>query len=362
MRDEVGLVPYNANQAVRPYHGAAAEVRNASSRLSFILEPPIAVFFWTKAHMNCSVVVPVYNSEATLPLLVERLRAVLATVAEAYELILVDDASRDKSWEVISRLSSAHSWVRGVQLARNYGQHNALLCGIREARYAVIVTMDDDLQNPPEEIPALLARIEAGDDVVYGTPRHEQHGLLRDIASRMTKVALQSAMGAATARQVSAFRAFRTQARDAFTDYKNPHVSIDVLLTWGAMRFTAVTVRHDPRAAGESNYTIGKLLTHSLNMMTGFSTAPLRAASLLGFAFSFFGFLLLIYVVTRYVREGTPIPGFPFLASTIAIFSGVQLFALGIIGEYLARIHFRTMDRPPYVVRQHCNTGRLAAG
>jgi undecaprenyl-phosphate 4-deoxy-4-formamido-L-arabinose transferase len=281
---------------------------------------------------------------------VARLARVLEPNRELGELILVNDGSRDRSWEVIQELAGAHSWIRAFNLMRNYGQHNALLCGIRAARYAVIVTLDDDLQTPPEEIPRLLAELEKGCDVVYGTPQHQAHGFLRNMASSITKLALRGAMGATTARQVSAFRVFRTHLRDAFANYSGPYVSIDVLLTWGTRRFSAIPVRNDPRTIGVSNYTVGKLIAHAMNMMTGFSTLPLQIASIIGFLFTFFGFAVLCYVVGRYFLQGGSVPGFPFLASVIAIFSGAQLFALGIIGEYLARMHFRMMDRPSYAI------------
>jgi undecaprenyl-phosphate 4-deoxy-4-formamido-L-arabinose transferase len=267
-------------------------------------------------------------------------------------VILVNDGSRDRSWEKICALSQIYPWVYGLNLMRNYGQHNALLCGIRAAQGEIIVTMDDDLQHPPQEIPKLLSKINEGYDVVYGTPERQQHGLWRDLASSLTKLALQSAMGAEAAREVSAFRAFRTHLREAFAAYQNPYVSIDVLLTWSTTRFAAVSVQHQPRLIGRSNYTFRKLMRHALNMITGYSILPLRFASLLGFGFALFGVLVLIYVVGRYLIQGGSVPGFPFLASTIAIFSGVQLFALGIIGEYLARMHFRLMDRPTYVIRE----------
>jgi undecaprenyl-phosphate 4-deoxy-4-formamido-L-arabinose transferase len=237
-------------------------------------------------------------------------------------------------------------------MSRNYGQHNALLSGIRAARYGVIVTLDDDLQNPPEEIAKLIARLDETTDVVYGTPQEEQHGFLRDQGSRITKLALQSAMGAETARNVSAFRAFRTRLREAFATYRGPYVSIDVLLTWGTTRFSHVQVRHEPRMLGASNYTFRKLITHAFNMMTGFSTLPLQIASVIGFLFTLFGLVILVYVLVSFVTNGSVVPGFAFLASIIAIFSGAQLFALGIIGEYLARMHFRTMDRPTYLISQ----------
>jgi glycosyltransferase involved in cell wall biosynthesis len=297
---------------------------------------------------SISFVVPVYRSAATLAELHRRIKTVFEPTARAYELIFIEDCGADGSWSVIETLVRNDPLVRGIRMSRNYGQHNALLCGIRAAQYEVIVTLDDDLQNPPEEIPKLLAKLNEGYDVVYGTPQAEQHGFLRDQASRVTKLALKSAMGIDTARHVSAFRAFRTPVRDAFSAYRSPYVCIDVLLTWGASRFTHLAVRHEPRQLGVSNYTVKKLATHALNMITGFSTLPLRLATFVGFGFTLFGFGILTYVLAVYLIQGDSVPGFPFLASVIAIFSGAQLFALGIIGEYLARMHLRSLDRPAY--------------
>jgi glycosyltransferase involved in cell wall biosynthesis len=301
--------------------------------------------------LSLSVVVPVYNSEASLRALVARLSPVLAALAPEHELILVNDGSRDGSWNVVQELAREHDWIRGIDMLRNYGQHNAILCGIRAAQHAVIVTMDDDLQNPPEEIEKLLAALDRGFDVAYGTPHKERHGFLRDMASQTTKLALQKSMGAETARKVSAFRALRTPLRAAFADYRGPYVSIDVLLTWATSRFTSVEVRHDARAQGASNYTFGKLLSHALNMITGFSVIPLRVASVIGFAFMLLGVAILVYVIWVKLAHDIPVQGYASLASMIAIFSGAQLFSLGIIGEYMARMHFRMMDRPSYAVR-----------
>ena len=300
-----------------------------------------------------SVVVPVYRSAATVHDLVRRLIDTLQAVGEPFEIILVEDASPDGSWHEIQTVADDDVRVRGIQLSRNYGQHNALLCGIRAARFDRIVTLDDDLQNPPEEIPVLLARLDEGTDVVYGTPVAEAHGFMRDLASRITKIALQEAMGAEVARNVSTFRVFRTRLRDAFQSYRGPYVSIDVLLTWGTTRFAHTPVAHEPRRVGESGYTLRRLIAHGLNMATGFSTVPLQLASFIGFAFFVFGLVVLIYVFANYLINGpNNVPGFAFITSMIAIFGGAQLFALGIIGEYLARMHFRAMDRPTYQVRE----------
>ncbi len=307
-----------------------------------------------------SAVVPVFNAEQSLDDLFNELVRVLGSITDVYEIIFVEDCGFDHSWQVIESLCSKNANVKGIRLNRNFGQHNALLCGIREARYEVIVTLDDDLQNPPSEIPKLLDRLDQQTDVVYGTPQKEQHGILRDVASVLTKVALQKGMGVEAARNVSAFRVFKTGLRDGFSQYHGPFVSIDVLLTWSTSRFKAIPVAHDARAIGKSNYTFSKLFNHAFNMLTGFSTVPLQIASLMGFLFTLFGIGILVWVVGRYLFLGGSIPGFPFLASIIAIFSGVQLFALGVFGEYLARIHFRTMDKPTYVIAERANNESIS--
>ena len=299
---------------------------------------------------NCSIVIPVYNSESSLGILIDQLDQDLSTMCKEFEIILVNDGSCDGSWEAINNLVNDHPWVHGINLMRNYGQHNALLCGIRAAKYPITVTMDDDLQHPPSQIRLLLDKLDEGYSVVYGTPINEQHGIWRDLSSQITKLVLQGAMGAQTARKVSAFRVFRTELRNSFASYNGSFVSIDVLLTWGTTNFASIPVQHDPRRIGVSNYSLKKLVTHAINLMTGFSTLPLQFASLSGFFFAFTGMIVLFYVVGRYLIQGGSVQGFPFLASTIAIFSGAQLFALGIIGEYLARMHFRLMDKPSYTV------------
>jgi glycosyltransferase involved in cell wall biosynthesis len=300
--------------------------------------------------LTVSVVIPVYRAERTLRDLYEQLTTAMMRVTPVFEIILVEDCGGDGSWSVIADLAACDGRVRGFRMSRNYGQHNALLCAIRAARYDLIVTMDDDLQHPVTEIPLLLAALGPEVDVVYGAPQQGRHGLLRDLASRLTKFALAGAMGAETASNVSAFRAFRTHLREGFRDYRSPTVSIDVLLSWTTTRFRAIKVRHEPRKFGESGYTVRRLIRHAIDLMTGFSTLPLQIASVAGFGFVLFGLLVLAYVLVSYLIYGSAVPGFAFLASIITIFSGAQLFTLGIFGEYLARMHFRSMDRPVYLI------------
>ena len=298
-----------------------------------------------------SFVIPVFRSAQSLTELLERIKAVARANSWEFEVIFVEDCGGDNSWAAIQGLAIENTNIRGFQMSRNYGQHNALLCGIREAKGDIIITLDDDLQHPPEELPKLVSKLSDEFDLVYGPPEREQHGLLRDLASRITKLTFEGAIGATNARQVSALRAFKTRLRDAFSGYRSPTVNIDVLLTWGATKVTAVRVRHEPRKHGISGYTPRKLIVHALNMMTGFSTLPLRLASLMGFVLSTFGFSVLVYVIVGWLLKGSTAPGFAFLASIIAIFSGAQLLALGIIGEYLARMYSRAMEQPPYIVK-----------
>ena len=301
---------------------------------------------------SISAVIPVYNSEASLEELYARLTAALRGAARDFEIILVDDGSSDCSWDAIAGLALKDKRVRGFRLYRNFGQHNAILCGIRAAAKEAVVTLDDDLQNPPEEIPELVRKLEEGFDVVYGSPASRHHGAMRNASQWIAKVILQRTLGAEIAGSVSPFRAFDAELAKAFAGYGGAFVSVDVLLSWCASRYAVVSVRHDPRKKGASNYTVKKLFNHMFNMMTGFSILPLQLASMVGFIFTLFGMFVLGYVLVRYMINGVVVPGFAFLASIIAIFSGAQMFALGIIGEYLARMYFRSMGRPPFMVRE----------
>lgn len=298
-----------------------------------------------------SVVVPVFNAEATLRDLIAELEPALRSIGRPFEAILVNDGSRDASWDVIRELAASRPWLRGIDLSMNYGQHNALLCGIRDARYDIVVTMDDDLQHRADEIPLLLDELEKGPDVVYGYTETLAHDPLRSAAAALTKLILQQFMGAKAARRVSSFRAFRVRLREGWGRFSGPYVSIDVLLSWSTRRFGAVPTRHRSRERGRSNYTIFKLFDHAMNMFTGFSVLPLRVASLVGFSACAAGLGMLLFVLVRFLLEGREVPGFAFLASAVTIFSGVQLFALGMIGEYLGRMYFRVAGKPTYTVR-----------
>lgn len=306
-----------------------------------------------------SVCVPVFGSTRSLYELCDRVVSALSD--RDVEIVLVDDGSTRQTWGAIEELAE-RSEIVGIRLGRNAGQHAALLAGIRAAKFDTIVTMDDDLQNPPEEIPSLLAILEQRSDidVVYGyAARQAQRGwrragsqILRRILSRLLRID-----GAA---HLSPFRAFRTRLRDGFREEVGPGVSIDALLAWSTDAFASVEVEHTERHEGRSGYTFSSLRRFAVDVITGYSTAPLRFVTLLGLLSSVFGLVVLFFVLGRYLTSGVTVAGFPFLASLIALFSGAQMLSLGIIGEYLGRTHVRVMGRPTYVIAE--SIGRATPG
>lgn len=298
-----------------------------------------------------SIVVPVYNGAASISELTDRVAATFGD-GKAWELIFVVDGSPDHSWSVVEQLVATYPQVVGVELFRNFGQHNALLAGIRLARFDVVVTMDDDLQHRPETIVSLLAALTDSVDLVYGLAIEEEHSVWRNLTSRLAKAAMGASVGGDMARNASAFRAFRTSLRGGFVEVDDPYVSIDVLLSWVTTRYTTAVTPMDLRQVGSSNYTLRGLVRHAVNMVTGYSTKPLRLVTWLGFVLALFGAATLVFVLIRYFLSESDVPGFAFLASLISVLAGAQLFGLGVIGEYLGRMHFRSMQRPPYVIRE----------
>ena len=296
-----------------------------------------------------SIVVPTYKSPTTLTELVERTESLGLS---AFEIIIVDDGNNDATWEQIGLLSQTKKSVVGLRLGRNFGQHSALLAGVRKAKYSQIVTIDDDLQNPPEAIPNLLAKLVNGVDVVYGVSTQVRQNVWRRFTSRTTKAIFAKVLGFESAISISSFRVFRTQLREGFAGELGPHVSLDALLTWSTSRFSTLEVEHHARRVGKSNYSFTKLVRFMLDTATSYSTRPLRLATTIGFITTLFGLLLLVWVVGNAIFVGDSVPGFPFLAASIAVFSGVQLVVLGILGEYLGKIHFRAMNKPTFSVSE----------
>ena len=302
--------------------------------------------------VELSVVVPVYRSESLLPELVRRLEDVLDKFGRRSEIILVSDGSPDGSWKVVKDLQKSHQRIRGISLMRNYGQHAALLAGVHASRGAVIVTMDDDLQTPPEEMPKLLAALDQGYDVVYGIREREQHSGFRNFCSTTAKKLVNRLLGVRVATSITSYKAFRAELREAFEAQRGPVVFIDAILCWGTTKVGTIVVRHEPRPDGFSGYSFSRLALHFANMVTNFSQVPLQIASILGFVVMMFGFLLFLYVLAEFAFRGTPVRGFTFLGAALTLFSGVQLLVLGVMGEYLARMHQRSTGMPAYMIRE----------
>ena len=305
--------------------------------------------------MRLSVVIPCYRSSATLPELVARLHATLGaesgSPASDYEVVLVVDGSPDDT-AAVARGLAAHAKVRCLELRRNYGQHNALLAGVLRARHEVVVTMDDDLQHRPDQIAALVEPLrEESVDLVYGVAQEEEHGFWRSLASRAVKRGL-GASGVPSATDVSAFRAFRRDLAPVFSQVNDPYVSMDVLLSWATTAVRRVVVQMDERTVGTSNYSLRSLVRHTLNMVTGYSTLPLRSVAWLGAFCAALGIGLLAFVLVKFVAGEVTVAGWTTLASMIAIFSGAQMISIAVLGEYVGRLHTRSMQRPTYVVRR----------
>ncbi|OUC97964.1 glycosyltransferase family 2 protein [Streptosporangium minutum] len=301
---------------------------------------------------HVSVVIPCYRSVQTLPALVERLLVVLPTVASMFEVVLVVDGSPDDTWEVAQELADRHETVRALLLARNYGQHNALVAGIRCARYDTVVTMDDDLQHPPEEIPKLLAGLRPDLDIVYAVPYAGTHGFIRNLASRSLKIGLSGRFGEATGQDICAFRAFRSFLRESLDGVAGPHTLIDISFSWATMRVGTVRVNMERRPVGQSNYTVPMLIRHAVHVMVGYSTIPLRLVTYAGLLVGALGAVLLTVFLWNYWWGDSTLKGFTSIASMISLFASAQMVALGIIGEYLGRIHVERMGRPTYIVRE----------
>ena len=305
----------------------------------------------TRPHL--SFVIPVYGSEKVLPELVARLDAVMQTLPEArgnYEVIFVCDCSPDRSWAVIQALAAGHPWVRGILLRMNAGQHNALMAGFAEARGRIVMTMDDDLQHSPSDIPALLAELDGGRDVVYASFRSRQHAAWKVLGSRLNDKVAGYLMKKPAGLYLSPFRAMRAAIVRDILRYRGPYVYVDGLILSMTRNIGTVVVDHHERFAGDSGYSLKKSISLWLKMATNFSIVPLRLTSFAGLILAGVGFVLaVLLVIQKLTLDRMPI-GWSSLIVTILMIGGVQLVALGMLGEYLGRVLLTLNSRPQYVI------------
>ena len=301
-----------------------------------------------------SIVVPVYNSEQTLPLLYERIARVMEGMGASFELVFVEDCGTDRSWQVLQAIAQKDDRVRAIQLLRNYGQASATICGLRHSVGQIVVTLDDDLQNPPEEITVLAGALENDPelDVVIGIPREKQHAFWRRLGSELVNSINSFAIKKDRSLKFSGFRAMRRIVVDRLVELNVPQPAIGVLLCSITPRITNIAVRHDPRSTGRSGYTIAKILGLTLSNFLTFSDFPLRFLAMVGVVGILASLAYGLALVVRFLTGGISVPGWMTLALLLIAMSGFSFFAFGLIGEYLLRILQSAQNTPQYVVRQ----------
>jgi undecaprenyl-phosphate 4-deoxy-4-formamido-L-arabinose transferase len=301
------------------------------------------------AAVDVSIVVPVYGGSAALPELCRRLDATMQGAGLNHEVILVDDRGQTEAWGVISAVAAQHQRVRGLRLGRNFGQHAATICGIAHARGEWIVTMDDDLEHPPESIPALLA---AGDDdhpLVYGVFQKRTHAAYRNLSSELMRRLLKRAFPDLNEDYCS-FRAIHAPLAKQLDRFGLNRPYIDGMLSWLTSSTRSVNVPHEQRQHGESTYTMRKLFSHAANIFITFSYMPLRIATFGGAGLAALSFLYLLYVIYGRLSGSITDPGYASLMSVVLFACGIQLLILGVVGEYVGRLMGATFRRPVYVV------------
>ena len=303
-------------------------------------------------HVEISVIVPVYNSEETLVELTDRLEKSLEEMlnGKSYQLVFINDGSADNSWQVIKELACKNGKITAINLTKNFGQHNALMCGFQHAKGKYVVTIDDDLQNPPEEIKKLYDLIRQKHDVVYGQLDDKKHSKFRNLGSETIQFVFRKTFGVNV--KLASFRIVKKEIIDLILSYEKSFTFIDGIIAWHTKDIGSVPVRHDSRKQGRSGYSLQKLIVLSLNMLTNFSIVPVQFVSMIGIIFSLIGFLFGVFFIIKKLVFGINVMGFASLIVVVTIFSGVQLLSLGMIGEYIGRMHINISNRPQFAIRE----------
>jgi len=309
--------------------------------------------------LQLSVVIPVYRAENSLNELYERLVKVCEDQRLSFEIIFVEDCGGDRSWEMIVKLAECDRRVRGVKLSKNYGQHTALVCGIHQAVGKVLITMDDDLEHPPEKIPKLLAALSNINSLVYAKPINiNRNGIWRETLSKAFQLFSKFLLGFPEQQDWAPFRAFYNQP-GLLKDIPGHINNLDVYLAREFSAYTSIKISYEIRKYGNSGYTIGKLMKHALQTSISTSIRPIRIASTIGTITLLLGAVLMFWVIGSYLYFENTQSGFTFLASAIIIFSGVQLLSLGIIGEYIADIQRKVTFPTNYKMKEYMTAENL---
>jgi len=311
-----------------------------------------------------SVVVPVYNAEASLEELVTRLASVFGELDRTYEVVLVDDASRDQSWSVISRLRASGAPIRAFQFGRNHGQHYALKCGLDHCTGRFAITMDDDLQHPPEEISKLVRAIEGDDaiDVVCGHYHQKAHSAFRNLGAAALHRIDHAIFSTDRRVFLSAFRVMRRSVVDEIRLVRHAQPRIGPIILSITNRIASVPVQHDPRRHGRSGYTLRRLVRDTLSSIMNYSALPLQVVSFVGIGSAALSILLAIYFLVLYFGRGIGVSGFTTIVLLILFTSGAVLFSFGLVGEYLRRIVAQQLMFTQYHVRAELPSLTTSAG
>jgi undecaprenyl-phosphate 4-deoxy-4-formamido-L-arabinose transferase len=300
-----------------------------------------------------SVVIPIYNEQDNLQLLFDRLTNVCDNLQRPYEIILINDGSRDKSYAMLNALQQRRpKEIRVIHFNGNFGQHMAVMAGLEHSRGEVVVTLDADLQNPPEEIPKLLAAIEAGHDSVGGVRALRQDNWFRRYASKLNNKIRFHLTGIKMTDQGSMLRAYRRRVVDLMVSCYERSAFIPALAYTLSSNPTEVVVEHSDRAAGVSKYNLYKLLRLNFDLMTGYSLLPLQLFTMVGMLVSFLSFLFVIYMALRRIFIGPEADGLFTLFAILYFLVGILLMGLGIMGEYIGRIHQNVRSRPKFIIQE----------
>jgi glycosyltransferase involved in cell wall biosynthesis len=282
--------------------------------------------------------VPVYNSEQIVETSVDRTVRYLDTLGISYEIVLVNDASRDRSWNILKTIAGRNSHVTAINLLKNCGQHTAILCGIRHSRGDYVVTMDDDLQNPPEEIGKLIDRISEGYDLVFAKFRIKQHNFVRRVGSKMIGYLNKQIFNKPDDITLTNFRIFNRAVANRVSAYRTAYPYIPGLLLMCSGNMANVEAEHSPRAVGESNYTPAKILHLVSALLFNYSSYPLKVLTAMGFFVSLISFSAGVFFVIKSLFIGTHVAGWTTVVSLLAFLNGFIIIMLGILGEYVSRL------------------------
>jgi len=305
-----------------------------------------------------SVVIPVYNEEDNLPELVRRLLHTLTGMGRSFEIVFVDDGSQDRSWEILTELHQQHpDHLRAIRFNRNFGQHRAIFAGFQAARGQVMVTLDADLQNPPEEIPRLIAKLEEGYDAVGGWRENRHDSMFRRLTSRSMNRLMSWVTGVRLHDYGCMLRAYRREIVDSINQCHESASFIPALANSFAQRIAEIPVSHAQRQGGKSKYGIRKLIRLNFDFMTGFSHFPIHAVGFLGLLIALLGMGFGIFLFIRRLVVGPEVEGVFTLFAILFVFIGLQMFGLALIGEYVGRIYREVRQRPRYVIRQQLGAG-----